>query len=56
MTILPYSPDYRPQLVDLMVAYMAELDCGIPEDIIRTRIFDLIQATWTPGSSTSTWH
>ena len=43
MTILPYSPDYRPQLEDLMVAYMTELDCGIPEDIIRTRIFDLIQ-------------
>lgn len=44
MTILPYTKDRRPWLEEPMVAYMTELDTGIPESIIRTRIFDLIHS------------
>jgi GNAT superfamily N-acetyltransferase len=42
MTIIPYSTQFTHTLSDLMTTYMAELDCGIPEDIIRGKLTDLI--------------
>lgn len=42
MTIIPYSAQLKHTLSDLMTAYMAELDCGIPEEIIRGKLAELI--------------
>lgn len=42
MTIQPYSKSLKPQLADRMVAYMTELECGVPEEIIRGKLADLI--------------
>lgn len=42
MTIIPYTMHKKQPLADLMAGYMAELDCGIPEDIIRGKLSELI--------------
>ena len=42
MTIIEYDKSMKQSLADMMVAYMTELDCDIPEDIIRGKLSDLI--------------
>lgn len=42
MTIIPYTSQEKHTLADLMVGYFAELDSGIPEEIIRGKLSDLI--------------
>ena len=42
MTIIPYTSQEKLTLADLMVGYFAELDSGIPEEIIRGKLSDLI--------------
>lgn len=42
MTIIPYDKSKKHLLADLMSAYMNELDCGIPEEIIRGKLSDFI--------------
>jgi GNAT superfamily N-acetyltransferase len=37
------------QLPDAMVDYMTELNCGIPEDIIRGKLADFIDSQWEAG-------
>lgn len=49
MTIQPYDKTKRTQLSDMMVAYMAELNCGIPEEIIRGKLADFIETQWQRG-------
>ena len=49
MIITPYSKSQKPQLADAMVHYMTELNCGIPEDIIRGKLADFIHSQWEAG-------
>lgn len=42
MTIIPYTSQENHAFTDLMVGYFAELDSGIPEEIIRGKLSDLI--------------
>ena len=49
MTIIPYSKTCKQTLADNMAAYMAELDCGIPEEIIRGKLADFIDNQWESG-------
>lgn len=49
MTIQPYDKTKRTQLSDMMAAYMAELNCGIPEEIIRGKLADFIETQWKRG-------
>lgn len=49
MTIIPYTKQHRTQLSDAMADYMDELNCGIPEDIIRGKLADLIDCQWEAG-------
>ena len=49
MTITPYTPTHKHSLADLMTAYMTELDCGIPEDIIRGKLSDRIDRMCEDG-------
>ena len=49
MIITPYSKSQKPQLADAMVHYMTELNCGIPEDIIREKLADFIDSQWEAG-------
>lgn len=49
MTIIPYSNYQKTALADLMTDYMNELDCGIPEDIIRGKLADLIDRQQEAG-------
>lgn len=49
MTIIPYTNHHRTQLADAMADYMAELNCGIPEDIIRGKLADFIEHQWESG-------
>lgn len=49
MTIHTYDKSNRALLSDMMAAYMTELNCGIPEEIIRGRLADFIDAQWQRG-------
>jgi len=49
MTIIPYSKSNKQQLTAAMVDYMTELNCGIPEDIIRGKLADFIERQWEAG-------
>lgn len=49
MTIIPYSKSQRTLLADRMADYMAELNCGIPEEIIRGKLADLIDRLCEAG-------
>lgn len=49
MTIIPYDKRKKHLLADLMTAYMKELDCGIPEDIIRGKLSDFIDTQHDAG-------
>lgn len=49
MTILTYDKSKRAQLSDMMAAYMLELNCGIPEEIIRGKLADFIHGQWQDG-------
>lgn len=49
MTIQPYTKAKRTQLSDMMTAYMEELDCGIPEEIIRGKLADFIDRQHESG-------
>ena len=49
MTIIPYSKTCKQILADNMAAYMTELDCGIPEEIIRGKLADFIDSQWESG-------
>lgn len=49
MTIVPYDKHKKHLLADLMVHYMTELDCGIPEDIIRGKLSDFIDTQHGSG-------
>ena len=49
MTIIPYSKSQKQQLTDAMTDYMAELNCGIPEDIVRGKLADFIEGQWEAG-------
>lgn len=49
MTIIPYSKTCKQTLADNMAAYMTELDCGIPEEIIRGKLADFIDSQWESG-------
>jgi len=40
ITIQEYQPSAKTILSDMMVPYMAELDCDVPEDIIRGKLAD----------------
>ena len=42
MTIREYDKSLKAILAEMMVSYMTELDCGIPEDIIRGKLSDHI--------------
>lgn len=49
MTILPYTKIYRPQLEERMVSYMEELRSDISEQVIRTKLFDIIHNLMDSG-------
>lgn len=49
MTILTYDKSKRTQLSDMMAAYMLELNCGIPEEIIRGKLAGFIDKQWQQG-------
>ena len=49
MTIIPYSIQYKAVLADNMNDYMMELDCGVPEEIIRGKLIDLIDRMCQDG-------
>lgn len=49
MTFIPYSKPLKSSLADLMTDYMAELNCGVPEDIIRGKLSDLIDRQQEAG-------
>ena len=49
MTIIPYSKSKKQQLTDAMADYMTELNCGIPEDIIRGKLAAFIDRQWEAG-------
>ncbi len=49
MTIQPYSKSKRAQLSDMMTAYMTELKCDIPEEIIRGKLADIIDRQCESG-------
>ena len=50
MTIFTYTPKHRQLLADLMTDYMDELNCGIPEEIIRGKLADLIDRQCREGT------
>lgn len=41
MQILPYDPGMNTPLADLLVEYFTDMDAGIPENTIRTKILSL---------------
>lgn len=43
ITIQKYQPSMKTMLSDMMVPYMAELDCDVPEEIIRGKLADFIE-------------
>ena len=49
MTIHNYSITYQKHLTDMMVPYMAELNCDVPEEIIRTKLEAFIRQQWGAG-------
>lgn len=49
MTIQNYDKSTKLTLADMMADYMAELDCGIPEEIIRGKLSDFIDSQCEKG-------
>lgn len=49
MTIIDYSKSNKDTLANMMTAYMAELDCGIPENVIREKLVDFIDGLCGKG-------
>lgn len=49
MTIREYDKSLKPIFADMMTDYMTELDCGIPEEIIRGKLSDLIDSLCEKG-------
>lgn len=49
MTILPYDESMKNALIQMLAAYFPEVDAGIPEQIIRGKLFQLIQDQWSRG-------
>ena len=49
MTIIPYTNMHKEQMDERMVAYMTELKCDIPEEIIRGKLMDLIDRQCASG-------
>ena len=49
ITIQEYQPSAKATLSDMMVPYMIELDCDIPENIIRGKLADFIETQYELG-------
>ena len=49
ITIQKYQPSAKATLSDMMVPYMAELDCDVPEHIIRGKLADFIETQCESG-------
>lgn len=49
ITIQKYQPSMKTTLSDMMVPYMAELECGVPEHIIRGKLADFIETQCESG-------
>ena len=47
MTIIPYTTAHRNILAELMADYMAELESGIPREIVLGKLTDFIDRQWT---------
>ena len=49
ITIRKYQPSAKITLADMMVPYMTELKCDVPEHIIRGKLSDLIDTLYEAG-------
>lgn len=49
MTIRNYTLSDQKHLTNMMVPYMAELKCDVPEEIIRTKLEAFIRQQWETG-------
>jgi len=49
MIVYPYNQTMKKALIEMMASYFPEVDAGIPEEIIRGKLFELIQGQHEAG-------